>query len=84
MYLGVKNVKPLENYQLELVFENNETRIFDTTPYLNTGIFSELQDTSMFKTVHVSYDSVEWANGADLDPEVLYEKSEPYHSKKIV
>lgn len=84
MYLGIIDVKPLDNYQLELVFENNETRIFDITPYLDTGVFSELQEQAMFKTVHVSYDTIEWANGADLDPEVLYEKSHPVHSKKIV
>ena len=84
MYLGVIDVKPLDDYQLELVFENNEIRIFDTTPYLDTGVFSELIDDSMFKTVHVRFDTIEWANGADLDPEVLYEKSQPVHSKKIV
>ena len=84
MYLGVIDVKPLDGYQLELVFENNETRIFDTSPYLDTGVFSELKEVSMFKTVHVSFDTIEWANGADLDPEVLYEKSQPINSKKIV
>ena len=84
MYLGVIGVKPLENYQLELVFENKEIRVFDIKPYLDTGVFSELKDNAIFKTVHVSYDTIEWANGVDLDPEVLYEKSHPYNSKKIV
>lgn len=81
MYLGVIDVKPLDNYKLELIFENKEVRLFDFTPYLNTGVFSELQDHSMFKTVHICYDTIEWANGADLDPEVLYEKSQPINSK---
>lgn len=81
MYLGVIDVKPLDNYKLELIFENKEVRLFDFSPYLNTGVFSELQDHSMFKTVHICYDTIEWANGADLDPEVLYEKSQPINSK---
>ena len=84
MYLGVIDVKPLKNYQLELVFENKEIRLFDIKPYLDTGVFSELQDSSMFKTVRVCYDTIEWANGADLDPEILYEKSLPVNSNKIV
>ena len=27
--------------------------------------------------MHVCFDTVEWANGADLCPEVLYAESEP-------
>ncbi len=84
MYLGVIEVKALNDYKLELVFENKEVRLFDFTPYLDTGIFTELKDNKMFNSVHISYDTIEWANGADLDPEVLYAKSQPYNSKKIV
>jgi hypothetical protein len=31
----------------------------------------------VFKKVRVSYDTVEWENGLDLDPEYLYEHSQP-------
>jgi hypothetical protein len=31
---------------------------------------------SMFNTVHVSFDTVEWNNEADLDPELLYKESQ--------
>jgi len=75
MYLAVKDVKPLENYYLLLKFENDEERIFDVKPYLNTGKFQELKDEKLFKSVRVSFDSIEWANQLDLDPELLYEKS---------
>jgi len=74
MYLSVKKVKPLANYKLELTFENKEKRIFDVKPYLNTGLFKTLKDENIFNMVKVSYDSIEWPNGVDLDPEVLYEK----------
>jgi len=75
MYLAVKKVKPLSNYKLELVFQNNEKRIFDVKPYLSTGLFKTLKDEKFFKTVKISYDSIEWPNGVDLDPEILYKKS---------
>ncbi|UCH93398.1 MAG: DUF2442 domain-containing protein [Candidatus Aminicenantes bacterium] len=75
MYPGVKEVKPVDGYKLLLMFENDEERIFDMNPFLNKGIFRDLKDVEMFNTVHVSFDTVEWGNGADLCPELLYKDS---------
>jgi CTP:phosphocholine cytidylyltransferase-like protein len=75
MYLAVIDVKPLDDYKLELTFENKEIRIFDMKPYLDKGIYKELKDKSKFKSVRVSFDSIEWCNQADIDPEFLYERS---------
>ncbi len=72
MYLSVIDVKPLEGYKLRLTFANNEQRVFDVSPYLETGKFSELKDVSLFNTVAVKFDSIQWANQLDLDPELLY------------
>lgn len=76
MYLAVIDVRPIKDYKLLLTFENNERRIFDVSPYLNLGKFSELKDISLFNTVKLKFDSIEWSNHLDLDPEFLYEKSE--------
>ena len=75
MYLGIKTVKPLMNYRLELTFDNSEVKIFDLSSYLETGLFSELKDYDLFKQVRISFDTIEWPNGADLDPEILYIES---------
>lgn len=75
MYLAVKTVKPINNYNLILTFDNGEKRQFDMKPYLNKGIFQELKDISKFNSVRVSFDTIEWDNEADLDPEILYENS---------
>jgi len=75
MYLSVKKVKPLSNYKLELTFENKEIRVFDVKPYLDTGLFKTLKNEKIFNIVKVSYDTIEWPNGIDLDPEILYKKS---------
>ena len=75
MYLAVIDVKPLDDYKLELTFENNEKRLFDMKPYLDKGIYRELKDESVFKSVRVSFDSIEWCNKADVGPEFLYDKS---------
>ena len=73
--IGVKKVKPLKDYMLHLVFDNKEEGLFDVKPYLNMGIFKELKDINMFKTVHVSFDTIEWNNGADICPDTLYKES---------
>ena len=82
MYLSIKKVKALKNYELELIFENKEKRIFDVKPYLETGIFKKLKDEKIFKMVKVSYDSIEWPYGIDLDPEILYEKGKTIEKRK--
>lgn len=75
MYLSIKEVKPLTDYNLLLKFENNEEKIFDVKPYLETGKFQELKDEKLFKSVKICFDSIEWDNQLDLDPELLYQKS---------
>lgn len=75
MYFAVKSVEPIKDYKLLLTFENGEKRQFDMNPLLNTGIFKELKDVSKFNTVRVSFDTIEWENEADLDPEMLYQNS---------
>ena len=77
------DVVPMINYDVLLTFENNEKRIFDVKPYLNTGSFSELKNEATFKTVKVSFDTIEWINGVDIDPEELYEKSKKMQSESI-
>ncbi len=78
MYIGIKAVRAMEGYKILLEFENGEERIFDLKPYLSLGKFSELKDHNKFKTVRVNFDTIEWDNHIDLDPEFLYE-----HSKEI-
>ena len=75
MYYSITKVTPLNDYLLHLKFKNGEEKIFDMKPYLETGIFKELKDETVFKTVKVSFDTVEWVNEADIDPETLYHES---------
>ena len=83
MYLSINKVKALDDYILELTFENKEIRLFDVKPYLDTGIFKKLKNKNLFKMVKVSFDSIEWPEGIDLDPEILYEKSKARRKEKV-
>ena len=75
MYLSIVEVEPLQDYQLLLTFENGEKRTFDMKPYIDKGVFKDLKDEKMFRSVRVSFDSIAWSNQADLDPEVFYKNS---------
>ena len=83
MYLAVKNVKTIEDYKLILTFEDGSVRVFDVSPLLEKGIFKELNDEVLFKTVKINFDTVEWVNGVDIDPEALYEDSTPLQRKIV-
>jgi len=77
MYPKVIAVVPLPDYRLLLTFDNAQRRLFDMKPYLNKGVFAALADETVFRSVRVCFDTVQWSNGADLCPEVLYAASEP-------
>lgn len=65
-------VAPLEDYKLSLVFDNGEHKIFDVKPLISGEWFGELQDMSVFKTVKIAGNTVEWINGQDVCPDDLY------------
>lgn len=69
------DVKVLENYELEITFDNKEKRIFDVKPYFKFKQFKELENIKMFQTVKIGGLSIEWNNGADICPDELYNNS---------
>lgn len=73
----VKNVRPLDDYRLEVAFENGERRIFDVKPYLQHGVFVRLQNRATFQAARVVAGSVEWPGGLDLSYDTLYLESQP-------
>ncbi len=75
------SVTPASDYTLILTFNNDEVRVFDMKPYLGFGIFQELKDVSLFRSVRKSFDTVEWPNEADIDPETLYNESKSIAKK---
>jgi hypothetical protein len=73
----VKHLTPLADYRLLVEFENNERRIFDLTPYLNKGVFTQLRDPSRFRLARVIAGSVEWPGEIDLSYDTVYMQSVP-------
>ncbi len=71
----VKSVNAVQDYVLEIVFNNNEKKVFDVKPFLNFGLFSELKDIIMFQTAKAELGTVIWENGLDICPDNLYLES---------
>ena len=71
----IVKVTPLEDYQIKITFEEGTegtVNVAETVKF--TGVFEPLKDEKFFKQVKVNPDTgtIEWPNGADLDPVVLY------------
>lgn len=71
--LKVIDVDYMGDYTLSLTFNNGEKRIADLKPYLHGEVFGELLDKNNFIQYGLTTVTIEWANGADLAPEFLYE-----------
>lgn len=76
-------VKPLEEYKLEVTFDNEEVRIYDAKPLIRGEWFGKLNDINVFNTVHIGGISVEWEDGQDVCPDDLYYNSVPAKQKII-
>ena len=73
----VVSVEVENKYILKLAFENDETKLFDVSPFLDKGIFKELKDFSYFKQVKVAFGSIEWPHEQDFSKDTLYLLSTP-------
>ena len=74
MQPSVKKVTPLENFRLSVEFSNGEHGTLDMQPYLDFGVFKRLKEPGAFQQVFVSFDTIEWQCGVDLDPAFVYSK----------
>jgi hypothetical protein len=72
MYPSVREVTPEDGFILKVIFDNGEHGVLDMKPILNCGIFNRLKDKDAFSRVRVSFDTIEWDCGVDLDPEYVY------------
>ena len=73
------DVKADEGYTLHIVFENGEQGVLDMTEHLDWRVFRRLKDREAFRRMRVSFGTIAWDAGVDLDPEFVYEKTKRPH-----
>lgn len=71
--LRVIDVDYIKDYELLLTFSDGKRKLCDLKPYLKGEVFGELLDPFKFIQYGLTPYTIEWANGADLAPEFLYE-----------
>ena len=80
MYWDVKIVKPLPDFRIYVEIENGCKGKFDLNPYLDHGVFRELQDVHYFNQVGILFGAVTWPNEQDIAPETLLSEMIPAES----
>jgi hypothetical protein len=83
MYPSIKKVVPHDDYTLSILFDNGEKGVLDMNSFLDFGVFRKLKDMETFKRIRVSFDTIEWDCGVDLDPEFIYTKCKTNKSVTI-
>lgn len=77
------DLKPLDDYRLQLYFSTGEQKIFDVSPYISGTWYGKLQDLAYFKQVRIAFNTAQWPDGQDIAPHELYDNSVEYDEKTI-
>jgi len=72
----VIKVKVLEDYKLELTFDDDVVKVKDMKPHLNQGVFKILKKPEIFNSVKLSFGTISWNENIDMCADYLYETSE--------
>ena len=78
MYKDVIEVRYLNGYRLELVFENGKKGVVDFQSYIKKGgVFNRFSDMEYFKKVKINKELgvLCWPDGVDVDHETLYSEA---------
>ena len=79
MFPRITNVRHIQDYRLQLTFSNGVQAELDFRNKIvgRSGVFTPLEDLDYFRRVRVDPEAgtLEWPNGVDLDPDVLYSEA---------
>jgi len=69
------DVEPLPDYQLRITFDNNEKRLLDFKPYIETRPYKILKDLNLFNVVKIAGTYIEWRPLLSIDIVNIYHES---------
>jgi uncharacterized protein DUF2442 len=65
-------VNPLQNYRLQVTFEDGISGIIDLTDFIKKGIFIPLQNVALFNKAYVTHSSIAWSEELAIDALTIY------------
>ena len=68
-------VKPLEDDELLITFQNGETKIFDAKPLLSLPLYKSLNNKGFFCIAKADGMCIYWNEDIDLCPDMVYNNS---------
>ena len=72
----ISEVKVLQGYRLELVFDNGARGVVDLSGLVGKGVFAIWRDRRIFEQVRIgSFGELVWGDQIDLCPDALYLKA---------
>lgn len=71
MIPDVIDIQILPEYKIKVTLSNGKTGIFDVTPYLDRGVFTELKNYDYFKRAWIEYGTIVWPHEQDFSPETI-------------
>jgi hypothetical protein len=74
MFFHVTSARPLDDFRVEVRFDDGREGIADLMEALDGPMFEPLKNPDVFKTLRVDEElqTIVWPNGADLAPEYIY------------
>ena len=75
MYHDVTEVLILDDYKLQLTFDDGKSGVLDCKPFIEKGgVFSKLRDPEFFKSVQINSELgvLTWDDEIDIAPETVY------------
>ncbi len=74
MFLHITDAKYIEDYKVEVAFNNGKRGIADLSEALHGDIFEPLKNQAIFSSfvVDKELETLVWPNGADLAPEYIF------------
>ena len=71
----IEKVETTAPFTVLIQYKTGEKRLFNAENYLTGEIFIPLRDEKLFNQYKISFNTLEWPNGADFAPEFIWEHS---------